>query len=483
MGWVMPASAAWNAGVRRGDRLPDGRPVPGTPVQVVTAQRGPILLNPERPRLPGRAEVAMLIGGGLVLLVAGSILVRGRGSRAAVALAAPVLAIGLILSVAPATSASRAWALVLMFGGILALGPVFLHACRPFVRPTGRLLGFWRACWGILSVLVVGGLVADVLAIATGGVAYPVARLLDDVCLTVGFLTGTLLVLGRLLRQRFVPDPLAPAALLLGTALGLLPLIAFLDGSALFRFKPGSPELATIGLLLLPASYAYAVQRHRLPGLLSIWNRRLARATGAALLAALYLLLFDILLVHLAAAAAPVETLPFALGVFALGVSVVPIARAAAYCTDRTLFHDAYSRHDTIRQLVEAIGTAADVRPATAEALRDVRRRLNLRWLAVFIRQNGRWTLTAADAERDNGGTACLGAALAAYDSPERPPSRCPRGQSWQACSWPAPRRMTSPCVAATTICWSCWRRSWGRPWPARSFCWKHRSGRRTCKR
>jgi two-component system, NarL family, sensor kinase len=158
-----------------------------------------------------------------------------------------------------------------------------------------------------------------------------------------------------------------------------------------------SPELATAGLLLLPASYAYAARRHHVPDLPSIWNRRLARTLGAAVLAGMYLLLFDVLLVRLAGADGPVDTMPFALVVFVLGGSVLPVARVAASCTDRVLFHDAYSQHDAIRRLIERLGATTDVRSATVGVLRDVRRWLNLRWLAVLTQRDGVWTLVASD--------------------------------------------------------------------------------------
>jgi two-component system NarL family sensor kinase len=408
--WVMPASAAWDAGVRPGDRLPGGAPMAGAPALVVTAQHGRILFDPEQPRLPGRAALVMLGGGGVILFIAVLILVHGRGVRAAGALAAPLFLVGLILAVAPATSASRAWALGLMFGGLLVLGPAFLYACQRLAQPKSTMGRLWRLSWGAMGLLVVGGLASYVLAVATGGVAYPLARLLDDASLTIGLLTGGSLVLWRLIRRRAAQDAPAPMVFLLCTALGLLPLIAFLDGTALLHFRPMSPELATVGLLLLPASYAYAVRRHHMPDLPSIWNRRLARTLGAAVLAGMYLLLFDVLLVRLSGADGTIDTLPFALVVFVLGGSVLPVSRGAASCIDRVLFHDAYSQHDAIRLLVESLGAATDVRSATAGVLQDVRRWLNLRWLAVLTQRDGEWTLVASDEGPGGDGAACLAA-------------------------------------------------------------------------
>lgn len=392
--WVLPGSAAWDAGIRPGDQLPAGPPLPGAPIAVVRAQGGPFLLDPERWRLRGLSAAGLLVAGGLLLLVSWSALVRTHGTPEARALVAPFLIAGTGLLALPAVSAMRAWALALIFGCVLALGPAFLAACWYFVPPEERWS--WRRAYpAIIRILAVGAAVAYVAAFTTGGATYPAARLLGDACLAGGVVGGSLLVIRRWVVPRTKAGPGAAAVVLLGMALGLLPLTALIIGPHLRGRMLTSPTLAAIGLLLFPAAYAYAVQRHHLLGLPSIWDRGLTRAIGAAVLAALYLLIFGALLHPLLAADEPGALLPLALAVFALGMSVLPVARAAASGVDRLLFHDAYSQRDAVRQLVDTVGAAADIRDATTHALDDVRRWLHVAWLAVLTRRHATGTVVA----------------------------------------------------------------------------------------
>lgn len=73
VGWVMPASAAWNAGIRAGDHLIAGVARAGRgAVAVLRAHGGPLAFDPERPRLGGASAAAALGLGTLILLLCAS---------------------------------------------------------------------------------------------------------------------------------------------------------------------------------------------------------------------------------------------------------------------------------------------------------------------------------------------------------------------------------------------------------------------------
>lgn len=141
--WVLPASGAWDAGVRPGALLPTGWSAPAARTLMVWRSDGRrVLLDPERSRLPLPAAVAILIVGGLTLLGAGSAIARTNGSLRARRLMAPFLVAGTGLTAVPATSASQGWALTLTFVCLLALGPAFLTASLDVAGPS--LPARWR---------------------------------------------------------------------------------------------------------------------------------------------------------------------------------------------------------------------------------------------------------------------------------------------------------------------------------------------------
>lgn len=397
--WVMPASIAWDSGVRPGDLLvAEASTLGDQVVKVATSQHGLVVLAPERWRIRGTTRVATILVGGLVLLVAVTAVVRTRATPEACAISVPFFVTGIGLSVIPATSAMRGWALALTFGCVLALGPAFLSACHVLIRPMERSGPWWRGYRSVVDALAAGAVASYVAALVTGGRIYAAARWLEDGCLVASVLGGTFLVVWQLSRHGVAPCRIGHLVLLLGMGAGLVILAMLIVGPHLLGVTMTSPRLPTIGLLLLPAAYVYAVQRHHLLGMPSVWSRQLTHAIGATALAAIYFVLLSAPLPHWLGSESR-ELLPLTLAAFALGLSVLPFARTAARATDRLLFRDEYSHQRAVRQLVSTVGDASDMHTATARALGDVQKWLGLTWLAVLTRQEATWVVLSVATE------------------------------------------------------------------------------------
>jgi signal transduction histidine kinase len=409
--WVMPASRAWDAGVRPGDLLPGD--VPGPPTFQVSTGAGAVLLTPERWRLQAGVSVGALLVGGLILLTAGAVVLRTGGGRAACVLSLPLAIVGIGLSAIPATSAMRGWALTLVFGCVLAIGPAFLTVCWYFVPPQAPAHRFWLAYRTGIAALAAGATFLYLAALLTGGALYVGARWLEDACLTASVLAGSAVVLRWGRACPAMGKARGVRVVLLGLAAALLLLTGFIVGPHLLGVTLTSPRLVTIGLLLLPASCAFAVQHDHLLGLPTLWGRRLTRGLAATALAAAYLLVLSSVLPHFLPGASD-DPFPPTIAAFVLGLSALPVAVGVARVGDRLIFRDAYSRHSAVRHLVGTIGEAQDVYGATEESLATVRSWLGLAWLAVLMRRDGIWTVLALASTIESDERSALAAMLVA---------------------------------------------------------------------
>lgn len=320
-----------------------------------------------------------------------------RGPRLSLetaALVAPLVVVGVGLSLAPATSASRGWALGLTFLCFVLLGPAFLLGCLLVSRRHGLAQ---RACWVCFGAVVALGkasLAVYAAALLTDGGAYAAARPLMFACLAAGVVGGTGNLLVRMPALRTEPGAAAPLLLLGGTAVGLNLFVAAIVLPRLTELFSVPPQVAAGCLAVLPISYAYAVRRHRLLGLPSMWDRRLTRVVGAAILALGYLALLRMLPTPWALAL-PDDPLVLTLPAFLLGLSVVPLTVGAARSVDRVLFHDAYSHERALQHLVESLGAAADVLATADSVLGQVRGWLDLVWIAIIRRHGEHWSVIA----------------------------------------------------------------------------------------
>lgn len=297
--------------------------------------------------------------------------------------------------IAPATSASRGWALALTFVCLAALCPALFFRCAQLTRAYGLAR---RACAVALALLVAlagASLAFYAVAVLADGALYPAAQTMERSCLVLGVLGAGVNLATRLPALRKRPDATPRLLVLGGTAVALALFVGLMVLPRMLGLAPAPPQLAIAGLALPPVAYVYAVQRHRLLGLPSAWDRALARAVGASALTVLYGLALVSLVPRPGAPTDPAASLARTAAAFALGVSVVPIAQATARTIDRAIFHDAYSRHAAIRSLVEEIGTATDAHAAARRALEDVRAWLDLRWLALLVPGADGWDVRA----------------------------------------------------------------------------------------
>jgi two-component system NtrC family sensor kinase len=279
-----------------------------------------------------------------------------RPSREALLFAAFAISVGLVLTLTPAPPLDGFYRVsVLAEDAARALFPAFLLALVLTFPRRARRVRAWHAFVPAAALLaatahVYFGTVADA----------PSAVAALDRAQIAWMAAGAALAAARLVFVSRRPTDLLTEKqvrfLLLGTAVGLLPLVLLnLVPHLLGGSIPILSTLALLPLALVPAAFLAALTRYRLWDV-EVLGREAASVTGALLVGAGFFTLAEVLLAHPLAIAVPHArgALQTAAG-FLMALSFVPVRRGLSAAFLRLQFRDAVRDRDGLLALVREL--------------------------------------------------------------------------------------------------------------------------------
>ena len=400
--WVRPAALAWDAGVRPGDqvRAIDGNPVTTQATADDVRQAQAIQVQtPAGQRIDAAVDTAQTVArqrrwSFLVLAMAfaavgSAVWILGADLLVAGMTWFMMLAAAVALIAATATSFGAGWALATEFIALLAFGVSTLAFFLVF--PVNQLGAVWarqalRSAVGVSLGLAVTYL--GVVALDSGG--YAVLQRVFFLVLALELGGAALLALRSVVRpspaQRTAQRALALIAL--GATAGLLPfcvlvLIPRLVGSqAVLR-----PELAILGLILLPASVGNAMVSKQFPGI-----TRLVRRSSVALVVWAVLIgvasLGFVWVARWEALYAGAQVIDLTTSVVLVTILVAgfwPIQAFLRRVLERRLFHDVYDYRGTLHELSGEIAHLTELEAIASHILRRVGKILDLTWGCIRL--------------------------------------------------------------------------------------------------
>lgn len=276
----------------------------------------------------------------------------------------------------------------------LFVPPLTLHFFLLFPRPR-RIVQSYRPILTWLYVPAIVALVPLVYVCVAAGVApdapgtemlmMAILRLVT-LCFAVytllaiaSFVMGTFRVRSRAERRRYV-------VVLWSTVIGIAPLIAGVVIHSLWSNVWMSWEpLTSLGLLLVPLGFAYAIVRHRIFDIEVLVKRSAAFSLLTACLVAIAVvvyLIFGRALESVTGQRTPwimVVTLAVIAGLFS------PLRRRIEGAVDRTFFRDRYDDRRVLRELAQAIPRTLKISELFEEVVEKLTRTLRAREAAIFM--------------------------------------------------------------------------------------------------
>jgi len=387
--WDQPASNLWDRGVRWGDQVLalDGRP----PTQrdaglwvgdqvAVRGLTGRVTRVSALDLQAGRDPLPLLVLSPWFFLLGLLVVLRapyphvGRAAYALFGSAACALAL------APAADADQVVAGVVEFAVVLLFAAAFLRFFLTFPRLRGAR--GWR--WVLVAPLTV-------IALDLAGLIWPAlaasAYRLRLLVLLVYLLLGAGVLVDELIRQRARDLRRGLAIMGAGTVVSILPFATlYLVPLLLHRPVRASAEHAALGLVLLPASFAYAILHH------NVLDMRLLQRWLVYVL--LWVLLFAPCVVVAAvlydrSSGGPPGTgrTIAAATLLALLTTVVfgPLHGRLRRRADRLLFKDSYDYRASLQGLSRELSLAGDPATLGTEVLDTLRRLMNLDFAALLV--------------------------------------------------------------------------------------------------
>ena len=179
------------------------------------------------------------------------------------------------------------------------------------------------------------------------------------------------------------------AAVLLGSLLGLLP---FLGTAVAFPTLLHTERFLFVGLaplVLVPATFAFAIVRFGLLDIRVVLRKSLAYAGLTAIITSVYALaiaLFNVLTRGTALAASPYFPILFALAVVLL---FEPLRRRVQALVDRTLFAERLRLQRAMRELGAALAAQVDAEAVVRNLVEQLPQLLGLHFAALYLLRDG----------------------------------------------------------------------------------------------
>ncbi len=277
--------------------------------------------------------------------------------------------------------------------GALLLAPVILH----FFLLFPRLSGVVRAHPPVLRWLYVPALIAlpVVAYVFTARLWHPPGVVLATMAVNVlaglslvvyaalalvSFVVGYVGVRSRAERRRYT-------VVLVGTLVGVAPLLL---GTAVHLVWPNSwstyVNVAVVGLLVMPASFAYAIVRHRVLDIEIVVKRS---AAFSLLTACLFLITSGVYIVFgrvLENATGERNRWIMVLSLVTVAAVFTPLRHRIERLVDRTLFRDRYDERRMLRELGRELPSILDLGGLLSSVVDKLSRTLRVREAAIFLR-------------------------------------------------------------------------------------------------
>ncbi len=374
----MPASYAWDAGLRVGDRVlrvvaPSRGP--DNPVAVeIEGDGGPEVVDTiytSPPRESIRWSLPLV---GFIYLGLGSlVLIRRRDLQAARSFWLFAVAVALAMTVTPASGGPAPnWALIAQFILLLGLFWAMFRFFRDLVPGASRLLDVIGKYSGVAAAAVIGVYLSVVVA---GPNAYPMAQGLSSVLflILVGASVGAVTTAYR---SSQTGDQKAVATVMIASiGLGVLPvLLLFLLPTAAGIDEIVSADIAGLASVAIPIGFVYATYQHEMLGI-----RRLVQR--GAVYVALSVLLLGVIALTLAGISElypdlfgeDSSALLVAAGAAVVGAIAFSVLRPwAQRLADRYIYHDLFDYREAVSGLARQAQLPTDPRELAANMLNRV---------------------------------------------------------------------------------------------------------------
>ena len=314
------------------------------------------------------------------------------------------LAIALILALSSAADDDIIWAKVLNVLAFSLLPALFLGFFLRFAQGTPLT----RQGFFLIHGLAFAGLAVGALYLATGLLAsnwYDLLRALLLIPSALAFFGGLMLLVRAHSRSRSRHTRQQLRVVLVGTAVAVLPLtLLSLIPEALGRPPLIRARVAALAAVAFPASFAYAILRHRLMDMDVVIQRTLVYGVMTFLLAGCYTaFLYALLLTGNERMLADAPLLSLVLSA-AVALTFVPVRDQVRRFIDRLVYRDRYDYVRTLRALASQLASAQPLDRVLSAVAENLRRAMNLRGVAILLRRpDGGFSLRAASGDyRDN---------------------------------------------------------------------------------
>ncbi len=399
--WVQPSSAAWMEGVRSGDVIieangsrvntldPAALPQLST-IKIVSQKTGSASLLTARPALDLSLVFSLFASGMIFVIIGSSVLLWAPRIDEALAFYGLSSISAIVFALAIAEPEGQLWNVRLLFAATILSASS--QACFFLVFPKNRLLKHAPASYFILfspaSLLIILFVLASLkwqfLYEMLRPIAYSVHGSLY--LIAVGAFLWNFIELRREgAAGRLVVPIIGTLAAVVGTVVTtILPL-----GLASKPLIP--PEMGALFQVFIPASFAYAILRHRLLGLSGIIRRALINFfVGVALLASFAALSavvnrtvepnWDYQLMELAVQVVFV----------AVALIVLPALHGASRrFVDRVFFRDVYEYDKALQSITRILASARSADALASDVTAILTDTLNLTFAAVILRDVG----------------------------------------------------------------------------------------------
>ena len=391
MAWLHPGSTPWERGRRPGNpvlaldgRQPDARDAgvwTGGQIAVRVGTGGPAVVVDARSLLPGHDTWPLLALSPWFLLLGTLVALRASHPEVGRATYALFASAAFSLALAPAAIAEVPLGMVAEFTATCLFAGYFVRFFLAFPVPRGgaRLrAAIWAAPLAVIALYLLE------LVRPTSYEPIDVAHL---TLLLAYMLLGAGLLIHAFVTGR---DPEARRGLTIisaSTVAAVLPFVALYLAPQLLRGTPLLPsEHAILALAILPASFAYAILRHRTLDV-RMAQRWLVHGLLWGLLAALFTVVVFVRRWFLGPLIEPYRTLALA-ALLALLATLFFRVLYDLMCLgiDRLLFKDSYEYGTALRRLSGDLAAMADLDSVgTALPLR-IKQLLNLDFAALLVR-------------------------------------------------------------------------------------------------
>ena len=392
--WLLPGGSLWDRGVRPGDRVLALDGVPPAPAQAGTwsgrrvairVAAGTVLVADARALQRGHSAWPLVLVSPWFLLLGTLVYLRARQPGVGRATYLLFGSAACALALTPATDGDQPAASAGEFALVLLFAAGFVRFFLTFPRPRGGHRA--RAAALLLPLAPVPFGVAALVWPAL----YGPASLLRLALLLLALCAGVGLLIRELLGQRESAAREGLAIIGLGTLASVLPFVAlYLLPAVLGRQQVLPPEMAVLPLVLMPASFAYAILRRDALHVPLVQRWLVHGVLWAVLIAAYTAPIFLLRQITRTLLPEPARSTVLAAALVALiAGSFRWIHDRLWQRLDRRIFKDRYDYPASLQGLSRDLSQAGDLASLGTTLAETLRQLMNLDFVALLNQEQG----------------------------------------------------------------------------------------------